>query len=178
MHFLLFHHVIAASCNIYIFCSPRVFHLLPSHISLHPSVFLFFFPLSHYHHAPFPLLPAFSPLLLTKNDCFFFTDDFLFVCFFQNWLTFSCTLALRPYLPLPMLPLSLIHTCSVKFPLIFSSFIRCSLSSVSLCLLYPFSFSSFFLSHDFSSFPFTASCEAATQPRRNRRAQTEHMNVN
>lgn len=45
-----------------------------------------------------------------------------FVCFFQNWLTFSCTLALRPYLPLPMLPPSLIHTCSVKFPLIFFIF--------------------------------------------------------
>lgn len=135
---LLFHHVITASCNIYIFCSPHVFHLLPSHISLHPSGFLFFFPLSHYHHAPFPLLPAFTPFLLQKTIAIFFTDHF-----FQNWLTFSCALASRPYLPLPMLRLSLIHTCSVKFPLIFLSFIRCSLSSVSLRLLYPFSFSSF-----------------------------------
>lgn len=128
----------------------------------------------------FPLLPSSSSFPPTKKRIAIFSLIIRFVCFFQNWLTFSCTLASRPYLPLPMLRLSLIHTCSVKFPLIFLSFIRCSLSSVSLRLLYPFSFSSFCsLSWLFlSSFPFTASCEAATQPWRNRRAQTEHMNVN
>lgn len=81
---LLFHHVITASCNIYIFCSPHVFHLLPSHISLHPSGFLFFFPLSHYHHAPFPLLPAFTPFLLQKTIAIFFTDHSL--CLFLSKL--------------------------------------------------------------------------------------------
>lgn len=151
---------------------------LPTSLFIH-LVFCF----SSLSHIIIMLLSLFFLLSLLssyKKTIAIFSLIIHFVCFFQNWLTFSCTLALRPYLPLPMLRLSLIHTCSVKFPLIFLSFNRCSLSSVSLRLLYPFSFSSFCsLSWLFlSSFPFTASCEAATQPWRNRRAQTEHMNVN